>query len=1144
MSKRLVCWAIVLAIGLSAPAWAELVGYWKLDEGKGEKFLDQTDYWNDGTITPWNEAAVRWSTSGYDANCIEILLADNLTTLCDAKMLNPNQLNVREATFAFWMNMPTNFQAWGTIFVLHGTGDDHSIEPDGAADLYIGRNPWFGTKNAKLGDGQWHHIAVTFSTTGRAIIIYVDGQAAATNSTTLSDPIDTVRIGGPHYTGRGQWRRFIGKLDEAAVWDTALSAADIKNVLWFGPYWTRYATSPEPANGAAVGTVDITLRWAAGDSAAQHHVYIGESLQDVKDGTGGTDMGLVTTTSFSNYSWQLGKTYYWRVDEVNADGAVAHPGVVWSFTIPAKLATNPAPANGAVMVDPNGLVLSWTAGSGAVSHDVFLGTDSASLPRVSSAQTATTYDPPLLQYGTTYYWRVDEHEGTNTYTGDVWGFKTVPDIKVTDPTLLGFWNFDQDQGDRAVDWSGNGMHGQIIGGPAYVQGYIGNALEFDGVDDRVEVPRTVTTNLTLMAWIKTSTPGAEGTTAREGSGLLWSDHAGGGDHFTVAVLGKKLVFETGPGPEGTPTAYPNTYSNKDVVTGEWVHVAVTRAESTKAVQILVDGGVDATGTHTGDTNVGSNPLVEIGANTLDARYFAGIIDEVRAYNTVLTQDQIALAMRGRMQQAWRPNPAMAEFIDIRRTEPLSWSAGDGAAEHDVYFGTDEPAVQAATRDTAGIYKGRQTQTTYSLTEPLVYKQSYYWRVDEVAADKTVVAGRVWSFTVADYLIVDTFESYTNDSPNRVFQTWIDGIGFSADEFFPNDVPPNGTGSAVGHDIWTAGGAHYEQQVMETIIVHGGSQSMPLYYDNSNASTGYHSEASRTWSTPQNWTLADVDTLQLYIRGVPVDFMEAASGTILLSGAGADIWGTADEFRFAYKTFTGDGWIEARVDRLVDRHPYTKGGVMIRQSLDPASAFGGVYATGGNGFRYQARLRNLVDAVADDAVATAEQTNMNEPNWVKIERVGDQVNGYYSTDGTHWTPMAWNPQAIVLTGDVLIGLAVTSHVAGNPAVAEFSDVKTSSNVTGPWQVAVVGAGAQPANSRADLYVVVQDDKNNTATAEYPDGAVVENFTPWNIPLASLTGVDASAITRMTIGVGKPTNSPADGTGLVYIDDICVIKRPAQ
>jgi hypothetical protein len=298
------------------------------------------------------------------------------------------------------------------------------------------------------------------------------------------------------------------------------------------------------------------------------------------------------------------------------------------------------------------------------------------------------------------------------------------------------------------------------------------------------------------------------------------------------VVGTKLAFETGPG------GNPNTFSNRDVVTGEWVHVAVTRADSSSEVAIFVNGLLDATGSHAGDTNVGSNPLIVIGANTLDSRYFKGLIDEVRAYNRVLTQEEVVTAMRGNPLRAWNPRPAMGQVVDIRYSQPLSWSAG-----HDLYFGTDKTAVQAATPETTGIYQGRQTETTYGLAEPLAWDTIYHWRVDEVADDGTVTPGNVWSFIVADYLIVDDFEGYTDDVGNCVYDTWIDGY-----ESFDN-------GSQVGYS---------QEPFAEHGIVHGGRTSMPLNYDNTGGKT--YAEATRSWDSAQDWTVRGLDTLTLYIRG--------------------------------------------------------------------------------------------------------------------------------------------------------------------------------------------------------------------------------------------------------------------------------------
>ena len=873
MCKRSVCWAIVLAVALAVPARAELVGSWKLDEGQGNEFWDQTDYWHDGTIAPWNEASVRWTTAGYDANALEIVSATGPFTLCDAP-LTPNLLNISEATCSFWMNMPATFQAWGPIVVLLGQSADHSVECNGAADFLIadfGVDAYgdLGTNGAKLNDSRWHHIVITYSSSANRMAVCIDGRITGSQPFNASDPILAVRIGGPR--NRTQWRRYLGRLDEVAVWNHALSAADVANVYWFGPQWTRFATNPEPANGAMVGTLNVTLRWTAGETAAEHHVYVGENADDVKNGTGDTDKGTTTDASFSEHPWELGKTYYWRIDEVEADGVTVYPGVVWSFVVSAKFASGPVPANGAILVDPNAL-LSWTPGSGAVSHTVYLGADPANLPAVSQGQAGAAYDPAELAFGTTYYWRIDERDNGSTYPGEVWSFKTKPLFQVSDPNLVGFWNFDADEDGTAIDWSGHENHGTILGEPNVVAGYNLTARAFDGVDDRVEVPQVVSGDLTLMAWIKAEVPGAAGTTGREGSGLLWSDHAGGGDHFLVAVLGRKLAFETGPG------GNPNTISNRDVVTGDWVHVAVTRTESSRAVELFVNGVLDAAGTHTGDDNVGSNPLIVIGANPLDSRYFEGLIDEVRAYNRVLAPEEIVTALRGDLRLVWNPSPAMGEVVDVQREPSLSWSAGDGATEHDVYFGADKTAVEAATPETAGVYKGRQAQGTYDLTDPLLWDTTYFWRVDEVGGEGAVVRGNVWTFTVADFLIVDGFENYTDDEGSRVYQTWIDGY-----DTFDN-------GSQVGYA---------ESPFAERAIVHSGRQSMPLNY--SNMGTTVVSEARRDWDTPQDWTVHNLATLVLYVRGraendpmpLYITVTDAAGKSATVTNANASITTTVD-----------------------------------------------------------------------------------------------------------------------------------------------------------------------------------------------------------------------------------------------------------
>lgn len=216
-----------------------------------------------------------------------------------------------------------------------------------------------------------------------------------------------------------------------AVWNHALSAADVENVFSIGPQWLRFATNPQPANEATAGSTNLTLTWTAGETATGHHVYISQSEKDVRNSTGDSDRGITTETSFPGYPFELGKTYFWRVDEIEADGVTVYPGAVWSFTVSAKLASQPVPADGAILVDPNA-TLSWTAGSGAASHSVYLGTDPNAPSLVSQGQTDTTYDPAQLEFGTTYFWRVDEIADDGTVTkGNVWNF-TVADYLIVD----------------------------------------------------------------------------------------------------------------------------------------------------------------------------------------------------------------------------------------------------------------------------------------------------------------------------------------------------------------------------------------------------------------------------------------------------------------------------------------------------------------------------------------------------------------------------------------------------------------------------------------------------------------------------------------------------------------------------------------
>jgi len=192
------------------------------------------------------------------------------------------------------------------------------------------------------------------------------------------------------------------------------------------------------------------------------------------------------------------------------------------------------------------------------------------------------------------------------------------------------------------------------------------------------------------------------------------------------------------------------------------------------------------------------------------------------------------------------DPVPADGANTVSTAPeLIWLAGTGGLKHHVYFGDN---LDAVTQGTSEVDKGVFQDPNFSPGQ-LQPATTYYWRVDEVGMADAVLTGAVWSFTTV--VPVDDFESYTDDVGSRIFQSWIDGFGYT--EPSPGD-PGNGTGATVGNTT---------PPFAEQTIVHGGKQSMPMDYNNVNSP--YYSEAERTFATAQDWTADGVDTLVFYVQ---------------------------------------------------------------------------------------------------------------------------------------------------------------------------------------------------------------------------------------------------------------------------------------
>ena len=712
------------------------------------------------------------------------------------------------------------------------------------------------------------------------------------------------------------------------------------------------------------------------------------------------------------------------------------------------------------------VVLSWEAGPFAATHDVYFGetfadvndADGAGSPgvQVSMGQTGMTFDPEgLLEYGKTYFWRVDEvniPSDPAVYRGNVWSFTVEPYVYPITNIIATASSSEK-----------------VTTGPE-------NTINGSGLQD--DLHSTESSDM----WV-TSTVGAQPSWIQYEFDKAYKLH-----EMWVWNYNNEYEYALGYGFQNVTVAY--SLDGEEWTTLRDEQFAQATSEEGYAHNTTVDfGGLMAKYIRlTAKDNWSKVGLQQFG------------LSEVRIFQVPV--------------QAREPMPVVnADGIALDAT--VSWRPGREADSHDVYFSTDLQAVIDGTAPAVTVDEARHAPTG------LEYGRIYYWKVNEVNEVETpsVWEGEVWSFSTIESLLVEDFESYDDDmeAGTAIFQTWIDGL-------------ENGTGSVVGY-FESQGGTFGER-----VVVHSGEQSMPLDYNN--VIPPYYSETSREWAGPQDWTVNGASDLMVWVRGNPVSFAETDSG-ITMSASGTDIWGTADEFRYAYKTFNGDGVASAKVESIVNTNVWAKGGVMIRESLDPSSKFAYIVATPGSGVSFGWRT------ITNDTCGSINVSGINAPQYVKLNRTGNVFTAQYSADGTTWTDVTnadgtVTQTTISMSGSSLIGLAVTSHNASSTTVVEFSDVSTSG--AGAWKVAEVGV-AHPGNTAGDMYVTLVDATGQEATVVNPDPEAVlaTAWTAWRIPLSDFTGVNTARIEKMVLGVGNPSSPAPNGAGRLYIDDIGIGRK---
>ncbi|MBN2132924.1 MAG: hypothetical protein JW741_25720 [Sedimentisphaerales bacterium] len=814
--------------------------------------------------------------------------------------------------------------------------------------------------------------------------------------------------------------------------------------------------------------------------------------------------------------------------------------VLTGGVIPNGPAWKPNPEDGAIeVVMP---LFGWSAGYGAAMHQVYFGDSPDTLELKMEAPSTMYFHLEPMAGGQTYYWRINEVAADGSVTeGDVWSFTTMPfEAHYPSPYDGALWR----KTDQTFSWTagqGASTH-RIYGGTdeALVAAGDPNALLGEKSENSFSITEVGLEALdpdTRYFWrideldaAGTVTPGPVWTFTTidpEGGALAtyWDNMYLEGDPCIVTVV-PEINFDWGGGTVPGENS-PDPCIPVDRFSCLWVaelNVPVTgtyrlfeasddgtrmKLNGTEVAWGWWDRGTTEDATEALELVAGETYVIELemyengGGATAFLRWEGPGIPKEIIPQGALQLPQVAYGMS--------PGQGAEGVSD---TTGLSWAAGMTAVEHDLYIGTDADLVLAGD---ASVFAGRMAETSYAFDAALPWNTTYYWKVDEVTEDGTVIPGVLYSFTTQDHEMIENFESYDDVVTTVAIEPVAAPIAQYLFEGDFNDVSGNGHDGTPMGDITIV-----EDAVMGMVASLPGG-------DNQFIEIGEVGLSGNDPTTIACWAKADNTSIP--------DWTLIFGFTGTADGAG----GCGSHFNIG--SLGGPGGVGAHAwcweetifsdTQALEWHHYamTYDGTTITYYGDGAQ------------MDTDPGKSNVIDlSIRGDRVHIGSRVTQASSFPGKVDDC--RVYDYALTDAeVAGLFMPSNPLADTWSDD---GAVSTSLAAGKAMRIAYDSgtgsvraaIESMDLTWGPNAIAMSVYG-NPDNAAAGLFVAVEDGAGNIAIVPVIDSAAAVQTADWTTLLVALddittAGANIADIVKVAVGV------EASGAGTILVDDLRTVR----